>query len=100
MEFRLLGPLEILDADLTLELGGVKQRSLLAVLVLHANEIVSVDRLREIGIITADELPQEYVEVIDSFTPDEVETLVSIKKRLDFAQEVSGESTDANMVAP
>jgi DNA-binding SARP family transcriptional activator len=45
MEFRLLGPLEVVDAGLALELGGVKQRSLLAVLLLHANEIVSVDRL-------------------------------------------------------
>ena len=45
MEFRLLGPLEILDAGSRLELGGVKQRSLLAVLLLHANEVVSVDRL-------------------------------------------------------
>jgi DNA-binding SARP family transcriptional activator len=45
MEFRLLGPLEILEAGLRLELGGVKQRSLIAVLLLHANEVVSVDRL-------------------------------------------------------
>jgi DNA-binding SARP family transcriptional activator len=45
VEFRLLGPLEVLDAGLSLELGGVKQRSLLAVLLLHANEVVSVDRM-------------------------------------------------------
>jgi DNA-binding SARP family transcriptional activator len=45
MEFRLLGPLEVLDAGLKVELGGVKQRSLLAVLLLHANEVISVDRL-------------------------------------------------------
>lgn len=45
MEFWLLGPLEVLDAGLKLELGGVKQRSLLAVLLLHSNEVISVDRL-------------------------------------------------------
>jgi DNA-binding SARP family transcriptional activator len=45
VELRLLGPLEVLDAGLRVELGGIKQRSLLAVLALHANEIVSVDRL-------------------------------------------------------
>jgi DNA-binding SARP family transcriptional activator len=47
MEFRLLGPLEVLDSGLKLELGGVKQRSLLAVLLLHFNEVVSVDRLTD-----------------------------------------------------
>ena len=45
MEFRLLGPLEVVEHDRSLALGGVKQRSLLAVLLLHANEVVSADRL-------------------------------------------------------
>ena len=45
MEFRLLGPLEVAERDRALELGGVKQRSLLAVLLLHANEVVATDRL-------------------------------------------------------
>ena len=45
MDFRLLGPLEVLDRDRALALGGVKQRSLLAVLLLQANELVSTDAL-------------------------------------------------------
>jgi DNA-binding SARP family transcriptional activator len=45
MDFRILGPLEVAEQDRTLALGGVKQRSLLAVLLLHANEVVSTDRL-------------------------------------------------------
>jgi DNA-binding SARP family transcriptional activator len=46
MDFRLLGPLEVVsEGDQPLALGGVKQRSLLAVLLLHANELVSSDRL-------------------------------------------------------
>jgi len=45
MEFRILGPLEVLDEDRPLQLPGPKQRSLLALLVLHANEVVSADRL-------------------------------------------------------
>jgi DNA-binding SARP family transcriptional activator len=45
MDFRILGPLEVAEQDRTLALGGVKQRSLLAVLLLHANELVSADRL-------------------------------------------------------
>jgi DNA-binding SARP family transcriptional activator len=45
MEFRILGPLEVLDGDAPVKLPGPKQRSLLAMLVLHANEVVSSDRL-------------------------------------------------------
>ena len=45
MNFRLLGPLEVSDGERSLALGGVKQRSLLAVLLLQANELVSSDRL-------------------------------------------------------
>lgn len=47
MEFRLLGPLEVVDGDRLLALGGIKPRSLLALLLLHANEVVSTDRLTD-----------------------------------------------------
>lgn len=47
MEFRLLGPLEVSDHGRALELGGRKRRALLALLLLHANEVVSSDRLIE-----------------------------------------------------
>src|SRR4029077_12904971 len=47
MEFRVLGPLEVVDGDRHIELGAPQQRSLLAVLVIHANEVVSVDRLMD-----------------------------------------------------
>ena len=47
MEFAILGPVEArLDGRL-LALGGPKQRALLAMLLLHANEVVSRDRLIE-----------------------------------------------------
>src|SRR5262245_13980074 len=45
MEFRILGPLEAREGDHLLKLGGAKQRALLALLLLHANEVVSRDRL-------------------------------------------------------
>jgi DNA-binding SARP family transcriptional activator len=45
MDFRLLGPLTVSEHDRPLALGGVKQRSLLAVLLLQANELVSTDSL-------------------------------------------------------
>jgi DNA-binding SARP family transcriptional activator/tetratricopeptide (TPR) repeat protein len=47
MRFLILGPLEAHDGDRRVSLGGAKQRSLLAFLLLHANEVVSSDRLIE-----------------------------------------------------
>src|SRR2546425_7109840 len=45
MEFRILGPLQVLDEGRELPLGGAKQRALLASLLLLANEVVSRARL-------------------------------------------------------
>jgi DNA-binding SARP family transcriptional activator/tetratricopeptide (TPR) repeat protein len=45
VEFRVLGPLEASSRTQPLRLGGSKQRALLAILLLHANEVVSTDRL-------------------------------------------------------
>src|SRR5215211_2145968 len=45
MDFRILGPLEVYDGDRPLRLAGARQRALLALLLLHANEVVSRDRL-------------------------------------------------------
>ena len=47
MEFLILGPLEVRDGTGAVELGAAKQRALLAVLALHANELVSTSRLVE-----------------------------------------------------
>jgi predicted ATPase/DNA-binding SARP family transcriptional activator/peroxiredoxin len=45
MEFRILGPLEVASDGRVLELGGPKLRSLLTLLLLEANSIVSRDAL-------------------------------------------------------
>jgi hypothetical protein len=45
MDFRILGPLEALEEGRAVALGGSKQRALLAVFLLHANEALSTDRL-------------------------------------------------------
>ena len=47
MEFRILGELEVVDGGRRVDLGGSRPRGLLALLLLHANEVVSVDRLVE-----------------------------------------------------
>lgn len=45
MDFRLLGPLEVSESERPLPLGGVKQRSVLAILLMHADELVTKDLL-------------------------------------------------------
>jgi predicted ATPase/DNA-binding SARP family transcriptional activator len=45
VQFRILGPVEVRDEKGVLPLGKGKQRALLALLLLHANEVVSSDRL-------------------------------------------------------
>src|SRR5436189_6022221 len=47
MEFRILGPVEVVDGRRMVPLGPPRQRALLALLLLHANEVVSRDRLIE-----------------------------------------------------
>jgi len=49
MDFQILGPLEVYDDDGDpVELGGRQQRLVLAMLLLHPNEVVSVDRLIDV----------------------------------------------------
>jgi basic membrane lipoprotein Med (substrate-binding protein (PBP1-ABC) superfamily)/DNA-binding SARP family transcriptional activator len=47
VQYRILGPLEVLRDGESLDLGPHKQRSLLALLLLHANRVVSTDRILE-----------------------------------------------------
>jgi DNA-binding SARP family transcriptional activator len=45
LEFRILGSVEVASNGERLGLGGAKQRTLLALLLLHPNEVVSRDRI-------------------------------------------------------
>jgi Bacterial transcriptional activator domain len=47
LAFRILGPLEVVDDEGPLRLGGPKQRATLAILLLNANRVVSIDRLAD-----------------------------------------------------
>jgi DNA-binding SARP family transcriptional activator/predicted ATPase len=47
MELRILGPLEVADDGREVELVGARQRALLAILLLHRNEVVPAERLLE-----------------------------------------------------
>jgi len=47
VKFRILGSIEAEDNGLTLDLGGLRERALLAMFLLSANRVVSLDRLIE-----------------------------------------------------
>jgi DNA-binding SARP family transcriptional activator/streptogramin lyase len=69
MEFLILGPLEVRNGEHTVRLGAAKQRALLGVLLLHANEAVSTARLvdelwGETPPATAEKLVQGYVHAL------------------------------------
>ncbi len=69
MEFLILGPLEVRNGEHTVRLGAAKQRALLGVLLLNANEAVSTTRLvdelwGEAPPATAEKLVQGYVHAL------------------------------------
>lgn len=47
VEYRILGPLEVVSDDAPIPLGGPKQRATLAILLLNANRVVSIDRIAD-----------------------------------------------------
>jgi len=47
LEFRILGPLDVVDEGGSVDLGGPRQRATLAILLLHANRVVSVDQIAD-----------------------------------------------------
>lgn len=47
LDFRILGPFEVRDGNGPRALGGTRQRSVLALLLVHAGEVMSADRLIE-----------------------------------------------------
>jgi YVTN family beta-propeller protein len=65
VEFRILGPVEVCLDGSTLALRGRKQRALLAVLLLHANEVVSRDRL--IDALWGERPPPSVHQSLDSY---------------------------------
>ena len=65
MEFLILGPLEVRDEDGTVALGGIKSRAVLAILLLHANEPVSAERLS--FALWGDDAPASAVKTVQAY---------------------------------
>ena len=62
----------------------------------------NVQQLQEAGVVRDDteNLPPEFAAVAHGLTQDELDVLVSVKKRLDEAQRSSGGVTAENFFAP
>jgi DNA-binding SARP family transcriptional activator len=56
LEFRILGPLEVLDDGRRVPLGGPRQRALLAALLLEAGRVVATERL--VDLLYGEEAPK------------------------------------------
>ena len=95
----MLGPLEVrVDGHPALGLGGPRQRALLAVLVLHANEVVSVDRL--IHELWEERPPTTAVHTVQVFVSRLRGTLSAASDRLvtrggGYSLELDRDATDA-----
>ena len=62
MEFRVLGPVEAVVDGRRLEVGAGRQRALLAFLLMHANRVVSADRI--LAALWGDRLPESGVKTV------------------------------------
>src|ERR671937_1457752 len=83
MEYRILGPLEALDGERRLSLGGTRQRAVLALLLLHGNEALTrdviVDELwGETPPATAAKVLQNCVSALRKELPGGAETLRTV----------------------
>ncbi|MGZ4594378.1 MAG: BTAD domain-containing putative transcriptional regulator [Actinomycetes bacterium] len=101
MEYRILGPLEVVDGDRTIALGGPKQRAVLAMLLLDVGRVVSVDRL--IQGVWGDEAADGAMSTLQVYVsnlrkvlePVKGEHTVLIGRRPGYVLEVEPDSVDA-----
>jgi DNA-binding SARP family transcriptional activator len=95
MEFRILGPLEVWRDDARLELTGAKRRSLLAILLLNAGEVVSTDRL--IDELWAGRPPSTAVKTVQVYVSQLRKTLgegIIVTRRPGYTVELQGLDLD------
>ena len=96
LEFRILGPLQVLDDDRTIELGGARQRAVLAILLLHRGEAVPVDRI--VDLVWGERPPATAVKTVQVYVSHLRRALVEdvlVSSRGGYALEVDPERIDA-----
>ena len=94
-DFRILGPLEVEDETGTLLLGGLKQRAVLALLLLEAPKAVSTDRL--IDALWTEQPPRTAATSLQNFISQLRKTLgadVLVRKPPGYALAIRAEQVD------
>src|SRR5690349_18070169 len=99
MDYRILGPLEAFDGERALSLGGTRQRSVLALLLLHPNEAVTrdviIDRLwGEAPPATAAKVLQNCISALRKELPGGADTLRTVGSA--YALQVAPGELDRN----
>ncbi len=100
MEFRILGLLEVWHNDLPIDVGGERQRALLALLLLNAGQVVSSDRL--IDELWGDDPPQTGVKALQmrvselrkSFEDSGIEDAVVVTRSPGYLVEMEPDQLD------
>jgi hypothetical protein len=60
----------------------------------------NLQQLLEGGVIKSEELPQEYAELVEGLSPDEVNAIIGVKQRLDEAGSISDIPAEDVFFAP
>jgi hypothetical protein len=60
----------------------------------------NLQRLRDENLIAARDVPEAYAAVAENLTPDELEVIVAVRKRLEEAQRTSGVEPEEIYFAP
>jgi DNA-binding SARP family transcriptional activator len=102
VQLRLLGPLTLEGKDGPIALGGKKQRSLLAVLAVHANRAVSEDRL--IDAMWGEDAPRTALRTLNSYISRLRQALHGTDLRIEstpggYVLRVAADAVDATEVA-
>ena len=96
LEFRILGPLEVLAEGRRIELGGARQRSVLAILLLHRGETVSMDRIADL--MWGERLPATAVKTVQVYVSHlrrALADVVIVSSRGGYALAIEPEQVDS-----
>jgi YVTN family beta-propeller protein len=97
MEFRILGSLQVLSGERLIPLGAAQQREVLAILLLHRGEVVSVDRV--VDELWGERPPERATKTVQVYVSRLRKALgdgVLVTRDGGYALELNGDSLDAD----
>src|SRR4029450_13040223 len=97
MEIRILGSLQVLAGERQISLGGAQQREVLAILLLHRGDVVSVDRI--VDELCGERRPGRATKTVQVYVSRLRKALgdgVLVTRGGGYALELNGESVDAD----